>query len=132
MAELSKTRIDKWLWAVRIFKTRTLASKACDGGKVKIEGKAVKAAYKIGIGETVTVKKGPLTIIYKVEGIIEKRVSAVLAKENYEDLSPPPPPKSSKDKLDSAFNLTPDFQREKGMGRPTKKDRREINKWFNK
>lgn len=126
MAEKSKIRVDKWLWAVRIFKTRSLATDACNAGRVKIEGKSVKPSRTLRIGETVTVKKGQLTIIYKAVGLIQKRVSATLAAENYEDLSPPPPPPKPT-KFNSAFIELPVAQRERGAGRPTKRERRKID-----
>ncbi|MCB0514725.1 MAG: RNA-binding S4 domain-containing protein [Chitinophagales bacterium] len=127
MATLEKTRIDKWLWAVRVFKTRSLATDACNAGKVKINGSSIKPSYLLKIGETVHIKKEQQQIIYQCTQIIEKRVSAELAAECFEDLSPPPPPKEKT--LDAAFiQRMPVFQRKRGEGRPTKKDRRDIDK----
>ncbi len=123
-----KVRIDKWLWAVRVFKTRTLATNACNAGRVKINGSSVKASRHLKIGEKVNIKKGPLTIIYEVVDLIEKRVSATLAAEAYVDHSPPPPPKPTFSKKDTAFYNLPVAYRKRGDGRPTKKDRREIEK----
>lgn len=123
-----KVRIDKWLWAVRVFKTRTLATTACGAGRVKINGGSVKASREVKIGEKITIKKGPLTIIYEVTNLIEKRVSATLAAECYVDHSPPPPPKSVFSKKDAAFIQLPTAFRKRGDGRPTKRDRREIDK----
>jgi len=128
MPEITKTRIDKWLWAVRVFKTRTQATDACNAGKVKIEGKSVKPSRSIKVGETVNIKKGPLTIIYEVEKLIEKRVSATLAAECFKDFSPPPPPRPTLSKKDAAFFDVPVAHRERGEGRPTKRDRRNIDK----
>lgn len=128
MPEKNSTRIDKWLWAVRVFKTRTQATTACQAGRVKIEGVSVKPSRQIKVGETVTIKKGPLTIIYESEKIIEKRVSATLAAECYKDFSPPPPPKPTFGKKDAAFFDFPVAYRKRGEGRPTKKDRRTIDK----
>lgn len=126
-----KVRIDKWLWAVRVFKTRSLATTACSAGKVKIDGSSVKASRTVKIGDKITIRKGLLTIIYEVVNLIEKRVSATLAAEAYIDHSPPPPPKPTFSKKDTAFYNLPVAYRKRGEGRPTKKDRREIEKLKN-
>lgn len=128
MADLTKTRVDKWLWAVRVFKTRTLATNACNAGRVKIEGNSVKPSFQVKGGEKITAKKGPLTIVYEVTKIIEKRVSATLAAECYVDHSPPPPPKPTISKKDAAFFDFPVAHRKRGEGRPTKRDRRDIDR----
>ncbi len=127
MAELQKVRIDKWLWAVRVFKTRTLATNACNAGKVKIKDASVKASRQLTVGETVTIRKGPLTIIYKVERLIEKRLSASMVADCFIDQSPPPPPKPTFSKKDAAFFDFPVAYRKRGDGRPTKRDRRKID-----
>ena len=88
MAEKHNTRIDKWLWAVRIFKTRAQATEACAGGKVKIDGTAVKASRKIKPGETLLVRKGVIKYMYKVLKIAEKRMGAKLIIDFVEDLTP--------------------------------------------
>jgi len=123
MSEIQKIRIDKWLWSVRIFKTRSLASEACTAGKIKIDGENMKAAYLLKIGQTVHVNKQGDKSIFKVVKLIEKRVSAPLAAECYEDLTPP----EEKNKLH--FPATFYEVRDRGIGRPTKKDRREIDKF---
>lgn len=128
MAELKKVRIDKWLWAVRMFKTRTMATDACNAGRVKIDGSSVKPSRPVRIGEKITAKKGQLTLVYEVTGLIEKRVSASLAADNYLDHSPPPPPKPTFTRKDSAFVDFPIAYRKRGDGRPTKKNRREIDR----
>jgi len=128
MAELQKVRIDKWLWSVRVFKTRTLATKACDAGRVKIKGSSVKASRGVQIGDKITVRKGPLTIIYESTKLIGKRVSATLAAECFVDHSPPPPPRPTFTKKDAAFLDFPQAVRERGTGRPTKRDRRDLDK----
>lgn len=127
MAELQKIRIDKWLWAIRIFKTRTLSTKNCEQGKVKIDDSNVKASYKVQVGETVIVRVNSLKKTLKVLKLIEKRVGADVAVTCYEDISP------EEDKIDlsiskSAF-LLPNAYRQKGDGRPTKRDRRDIDKF---
>lgn len=120
-----KVRIDKWLWAVRVYKTRTMAADACKSGKVKIEGKSVKAAYELKVGETVQVQKEGHKKILKVLTLIEKRVGADIATTCYEDHSPPLPPRSPKEE---AFFYTFEV-RDKGVGRPTKRERRVIDQF---
>ena len=119
MAEKHNTRIDKWLWAVRIFKTRAQATEACAGGKVKIDGIAVKASRKIKPGETLLVRKGVIKYMYKVLKIAEKRMGAKLIIDFVEDLTSD----DERAKLRSSHKQ-PLQTREKGQGRPTKKERR--------
>ncbi len=119
MAEKHNTRIDKWLWAVRIFKTRAQATEACAGGKVKIDSTAVKASRKIKPGETLLVRKGVIKYMYKVLKIAEKRMGAKLIIDFVEDLTSD----DERAKLKSSHKQ-PLQTREKGQGRPTKKERR--------
>ena len=123
MLELEKTRIDKWLWAIRIYKTRSLASEACAAGKIKIEGDTVKASYCIKPGQTIHINRQGEKKILKVVKLIEKRVGAPLAATCFEDLTPPE--ELNKLQFPSAFYEV----RDKGIGRPTKKDRRQIDKF---
>ncbi len=120
---MEKIRVDKWLHAVRIFKTRTPATEACDSGKVKINDATVKPARLISIGEKVTVRKGTINITLKVLKLIDKRVSATEAAKCYEDFTPTE--EREKMKLPAAFHAF--ASRERGAGRPTKKDRRDID-----
>ena len=90
----------------------------------------LKPSFQVKGGERITAKKGPLTIVYEVTKIIEKRVSATLAAECYVDHSPPPPPKPTIGKKDSAFFDFPVAHRKRGEGRPTKRDRRDWDKHF--
>ncbi len=129
MKQVDKVRIDKWLWAIRIFKTRTLASDACKAGRVKIEGKSVKPSRSVQIGETIKVQKGAEQKIVKVKTLIANRVGAPLAVKCYEDFSPPPPPRPKGKKLRAIFHELPNALREKGTGRPTKKERRDLDKF---
>ena len=119
MAEKHNTRIDKWLWAVRIFKTRAQATEACAGGKVKIDSTAVKASRKIKPGETLLVRKGVIKYMYKVLKIAEKRMGAKHIIDFVEDLTSD----DERAKLKSPHKQ-PLQTREKGQGRPTKKERR--------
>ncbi len=117
-------RIDKWLWHVRAFKSRTLATDACNGGKVKLNERSVKPAHEVSVGDTVQFRNTAGLKIFKVAMLIERRVSPEVAKTCYEDLSPPP---EKNEKLPSAFYKYP--KRERGAGRPTKKERRDMDKW---
>ena len=123
MAEKHTTRIDKWLWAVRIFKTRSLASEACSGGKIKIDGTAVKSSRNIVQNDIVQVRKGIIKYIYKVRKITEKRIGAKLVPDFLEDITP----KEDLAKLQSA-QKQPIQTREQGQGRPTKRERRMMDK----
>ena len=127
MAEKHTTRIDKWLWAVRIFKTRSLASDACAGGKIKIDGTAVKASRNIVQNDIVQVRKGVVKYLYKVLKIAEKRMGAKLVQDFLEDMTP----EEELAKLQSAHKQ-PIQTREKGQGRPTKKERRVMDKMRDK
>ena len=115
----NKIRIDKWLWAVRIFKTRAQATEACAGGKVKIKNSAVKASRKIHAGDIIQVRKGVVKYMYRVLKIAEKRMGAKLIIDFVEDLTPD----DERAKLKSSHKQ-PLQTREKGQGRPTKKERR--------
>ena len=113
-------RVDKWLWAARVFKTRSLASTACDGGKVDINAEAAKPARRVRAGDRIEVSlpRGRRRIL-KVVGVGERRGSAEAARKLFEDLTPPEPPRSRQ--------APPPF-REPGAGRPTKRERREIDR----
>ncbi len=120
-------RIDKWLWSVRIFKTRSKASEACKAGQVTLGGKKIKASYILHGGELLGVKKNGFNFTFKVLSIIDKRVGAPIAQTCYEDITP----KDELLKFESWFAASkarPEF-REKGLGRPTKKDRRNLDEF---
>jgi ribosome-associated heat shock protein Hsp15 len=123
MAENKSVRIDKFLWAVRIFKTRSLASEACKKGKIIINNVQVKSSRLILKGEVISVRKPPVTYTYKVIDPLENRIAAKEVPEHLEDLTP----EEEKTKLYvKAASLS--GYREKGLGRPTKKDRRQLEK----
>ncbi len=118
----SSTRVDKWLWSVRAFKTRTSAGDACASGKVRVNGEPAKPATKVSIGDLVEARRGSRQVVYEVTAIIEKRVSAVAAAECYIDMSP------VEEAPDPVF-VVPGGTRERGAGRPTKRDRRIIDQF---
>lgn len=125
---MKKVRIDKWLWSVRIFKSRTLATNACKSGRVKVEQAPIKASGSVEVGQTVQVRKNGFDLEFKVLKLIEKRVGATLAVECYEDLTPP----EELNKFRKWFVGKGQSEvRAKGTGRPTKKDRRELSDYKN-
>ena len=123
MAEKNTTRIDKWLWAIRIYKTRSIATEACAGGKVKIDGNTVKASRMVRKGDLIQVRKGVVKYEYKVLKIAEKRLGAKVVQEFIEDLT-------SEEELAKLITakVISNKKRENGKGRPTKKERRIIDK----
>ncbi|MBI1191921.1 MAG: RNA-binding S4 domain-containing protein [Bacteroidetes bacterium] len=121
-----KCRVDQWLWAVRIYKTRSLASEACRTSRVKQDDIAVKPSRLVAGGEILTVRKGMVTHRYRVIQPLEKRVGPPLVPEYMEDLTP----QGELDKL-LPLKSIPVALRERGTGRPTKKDRRDMDDWRN-
>ncbi len=123
---MDKVRVDKWLWSVRIFKSRSIATDACKNGKVSIGEKRLKPSYMLVRGETIHVKKEGFNLIYEVVDLINKRVSATLAAPCYKNLTP----ESELNKYKDWFigKARPE-QRLKGSGRPTKRERREIDQF---
>ena len=126
MGDLNKVRLDKWLWAVRLFKSRTMATDACKAGKIKLNGHSLKPSYLIIVGETIEVKKNGFNLIFKVNQLLEKRVSAVLAAPCFDDLTPADELNKYRDWFTGKAGA--EF-RDRGEGRPTKKDRREIDEF---
>jgi ribosome-associated heat shock protein Hsp15 len=122
MPEKEKLRIDKYMWAIRAFKTRTLASDACKAGRVKLDGNNIKPSHEVKIGEIYQVSKGIERKVIKVTGLLENRVDAKTAIFFYEDITPVEQTSAFK----SMFQA-PLLKRDRGTGRPTKKDRREID-----
>jgi len=120
---MEKTRIDKWLWSVRLFKTRTLATDACKNGKVRVNDILVKPSFLIQIGNKIEVKKDGFTLLFEVVKIIEKRVGAPIAEKCYINQTTELELNKYKDWF---IGKSPVEQREKGAGRPTKKERRVI------
>ena len=118
----SEARIDKWLWAARVYKTRTLASDACKNGRITINGALAKPSRTVKVGDQVGVKKSPITYTFRVLQAIEKRVGAKLLPEVFENITPPEHYELLEMNQISGF-----IDRARGTGRPTKKDRRALD-----
>jgi len=116
-------RIDKWLWAVRLYKTRTLATEECKKGRVTIDGVSVKPSRIPKPGDIIKIRKNPVTYSYRVVGITGKRVGAKLVHEFALDITPP-----EELKILEIRQLMGSSERDRGAGRPTKKDRRDIDR----
>jgi ribosome-associated heat shock protein Hsp15 len=119
-------RIDKWLFAVRLFKTRSIAAEECKKGKVIINGINVKPSREIKEGETIQLKRPPIVRSYKVIALTENRLSAKLVPEFMVETTPA----SELEILEVQKNMS-FFNRERGTGRPTKKERRDLDDFFN-
>jgi len=113
-----RVRLDQFLFAARAFKSRTSAQEACAGGRVLVNGASVKASHALRIGDELRAKAPRGTIVWRVLALAEKRLSPALARNLYEDHSPPPPPREER------FP-----SRERGAGRPTKRERRDLRKF---
>jgi ribosome-associated heat shock protein Hsp15 len=120
---MPEIRMDKFLWAVRIYKTRTLAADACSNGQVTIDGMPVKPSRHIKAGEVLMVRKPPIVHTYKVTGLLNNRLSAEKVKDYIIELTPD----EEFRKLETA-RLQKNAVRDKGTGRPTKRERRDIDK----
>ena len=119
---MNEARIDKWLWASRIFKTRSIAADACKNGRVTIGGMNVKPSRPVKVGEVVDVKKPPITSSFRVLKCIEQRVGAKLVPEIYENVTDPKQYEILEMSRISGF-----IDRARGTGRPTKKERRQMD-----
>ncbi len=118
-------RIDKWLWAVRIFKTRSIATEACKKGRIYVDDSQAKASRIIKPGDVISVKKPPVTYKFRVEALIGKRVGAKLVNDYTTNITPASELEILEIQRNMAF-----LQRDKGTGRPTKKERRDIDSFF--
>jgi ribosome-associated heat shock protein Hsp15 len=112
-------RVDSWIWAVRLIKTRSLGATACRGGHVRVNGERVKPAYSLRVGDEVRLRHEGRERVVVVKRLIRKRVGAPVAVQCYIDNSPPPPPREA---------VAPAGIRDRGAGRPTKRDRRELER----
>lgn len=121
---MKKTRVDKWLWSVRLFKSRTLSTDQCKKGKIKLDDQPLKPSYLIQEGQVLQVHKNGFNLRIQVDELLSKRVSATLAQQAYTDLTP----EEEKNKFNDWYiGKGRAEMRQKGDGRPTKKDRRTID-----
>lgn len=120
----TEVRIDKWLWAVRIFKTRTIATEACKKGRVVIGDNPVKPSRMIKIDDVIKVRKPPVTYSFRVKGLTENRLGAKLVPDYMENITP----KSELDLLE-VVKISGFVDRRKGLGRPTKREGRELSRF---
>ena len=119
MDAAGSVRVDSWIWAVRVAKTRSLATAACRAGHVRVNGERAKAAQPVHVGDEVRIRDAGFDRVIVVRRILAKRVSATVAAESYLDNTPPPPPREE-------IALAP--MRDRGAGRPTKRERRDLEK----
>ncbi|MGW7266531.1 RNA-binding S4 domain-containing protein [Streptomyces sp. NPDC054842] len=112
-------RVDSWIWSVRLVKTRSMGATACRGGHVRVNGERVKPAYAVRVGDEVRLRHAGRERVVVVKRVIRKRVGPPVAAECYVDNSPPPPPREA---------VAPAGIRDRGAGRPTKRDRRELER----
>lgn len=121
MSFTSSVRIDSWVWAVRLVKTRSLAAAECRAGHVTVRDQKAKPAEQVRVGDEVRVRSGDVERIVTVSRLVTKRVGASVAVECYIDLTPPPPPREERPAT---------VTRDRGAGRPTKRERRDIERWL--
>lgn len=121
-----EARIDKWLWAARIYKTRTIAAEACKKGQVSIGGSNIKASRMVKAGDIINVRKPPITYSFRILQPIERRIGAKLVPEVLENVTPP-----EQYELLEMARISGFVDRARGTGRPTKKDRRSLDEFQN-
>ena len=122
---MNEARIDKWLWAARIFKTRSIAADAIKNGRVTIQGVNVKPSRMVKVGEVVSVRKPPVTYSFKILQTIEQRVGAKLIPQIYENVTP-----ADQYELLEMNRISGFVDRQRGTGRPTKKERRALDEFL--
>ena len=124
MANIGEARLDKWLWAARIYKTRTIAADACKNGRIQINGAQSKPSRTVKAGDEVSVRKPPVTYVFRVKQAIEKRVGARLLPDIFENITPP-----EQYELLEMSRISGFVNRARGTGRPTKKERRDLDEF---
>ena len=124
----ARVRLDKWLWAARFFKTRSLATEAVNGGKVELNGERPKPSKDVKIGDQIRVRLAPFEHVVAVRALAERRGSASMAATLYEETDSS---KAAREKLREQLKSAPSFLYEEG-GRPTKKDRRDLSKFIDR
>ncbi|MBR6018286.1 MAG: RNA-binding S4 domain-containing protein [Paludibacteraceae bacterium] len=122
---MAEVRVDKYLWAMRIYKTRSIAADACKNGRISMNGVQLKPSRTFHIGDAFSVRKGPVTFTYRVLNLTENRLGAKLVPEYMQDITPP-------DQLEllELARMAAQSGRDRGTGRPTKKDRRDIESFM--
>ena len=125
LPEMDATRVDKFLWAIRVFKTRSDATDACKGGKVSVNGAEVKPSRDVKAGDIINVRKGAVHYTYKVLAPLEKRQGAKEVERYAQNLTPESELAKLRAPVETFF-----IKRDRGMGRPTKKDRREMDELY--
>ena len=120
----NEARIDKWLWAARIYKTRSMAAEACKNGRVTLQGRRLKPSHAVKEGDIVEVRKPPVTYRFRIKQTIEHRVGAKLLPEILENITPP-----EQYELLEMSRISGFIDRAKGTGRPTKKERRDLDQF---
>ena len=118
---MEEVRIDKYLWAIRVYKTRTEATDACKGGKVRVNGADTKPSKTVKVGDTIVARKGAVVYTYKVLQLIDKRQGAKLVPNYAENLTPAEELAKLRAPVETFF-----LKRDRGAGRPTKQDRRQM------
>mgnify|MGYP001001797788 CR=1 FL=1 len=121
---MNEVRIDKWMWAVRLFKTRSLAAEACKKGRVSIGGSCVKPSRTVRVGDVIEVRKPPVTFSFRVLDLTESRMGAPLVPRFMENITPPEQYEILEMNRISGF-----VDRARGLGRPTKKERRDLEQF---
>ena len=121
---MEEVRVDKWLWAMRVFKTRTIATDACKKGRVTMNGVAVKPSRAIKVGDIIDVKKPPITYTFRVKALTGNRLGAKLVPDYLENITAP-----SQYELLEMTRISGFVDRRKGLGRPTKRDSRELSRF---
>lgn len=121
---MAEVRVDKWLWAMRVFKTRTVATEACKKGRVMMGGVAVKPARTVKEGDVIEVRKPPVTYSFRVKALAQNRLGAKLVPDYMENITP----QSQLDLLD-VVKISGFIDRRKGLGRPTKREGRELSRF---
>ena len=119
---MAEVRIDKYLWSIRVYKTRSEATDACKGGKVKVNGSDIKPSKVVKVGDMISARKGPVTYTYRVLDLIDKRQGPKLVPNFAENLTPEEEIAKLRTPVETFF-----LKRDRGAGRPTKKDRRQMD-----
>ena len=122
---MNEVRIDKWMWATRLFKTRTIATEACKKNRISIGGVNVKPSRMIKIGDILQIRKPPVTFSFKVLALTENRIGAKLVPQYLENITPPEQYELLEMKKIAGF-----VDRARGLGRPTKKERRDLEQFI--